>query len=678
MVQIRVTLFCRPFRAILIIKWGFKRSVMKNIYNILFVLLFSSLNLLGDDIAQLYEEAEKNRIEFWGNQADCLDWFKPWDHVLEWNSPNAKWFVGGKLNACYNCLDRHMKTSVRDKAALYWEGEDGAAISLSYEELYYLVNKFSNVLKSLGIRKGDTVAIYMPMIPEAIVAMLSCARIGAIHTVIFGGFSANALKDRLLDAEAKLLITADGGYRKGKIIQLKESVDQVLDDCPLIQNTIVIRHADCSIAMIEERDHWYDQLMQKAPQYCPCEEMDAEDTLFILYTSGTTGKPKGIIHSTGGYLLGVTTSTKWVFDIKNDDRYFCTADIGWITGHSYIVYGPLSNGMTQLIYEGSMDHPQKNRLWQLIEKYGITILYTAPTAIRTFMKWGNEWLKGHDLSSLRKLGSVGEPINPEAWIWYHTQVGQKKCPIADTWWQTETGSILIAPLPGAQLKPGSVNFALPGINVDIINENGESSASGYLAITSPWPSMLRGIHNDPVRYEETYWKKWRDGYYYTGDGAARDDEGYYWLMGRVDDVINVSGHRLGTMEIESALASHKDVAEAAVVPISNPIKGQAIVGFVVLKEGCIKDGNIENLLKQHVVAMIGAIARPERIVIICDLPKTRSGKVMRRLLRDIAEGRILGDTMTLSDPLIINEIKAKYEEEENSLNILDPEPQTTS
>lgn len=629
-------------------------------------LLLFPINLSSCDTSHLYAEAKQNRIEFWNKQAHCLDWFKPWDQVLEWNFPYAKWFTGGKLNACYNCLDRHMQTNIRHKIALFWEGEEGAAISLSYEELYCLVNKFSNVLKSLGIRKGDKVAIYMPMIPEAIVAMLSCARIGAIHTVVFGGFSANALKDRIVDAEAKLLITADGGYRKGKITPLKEMADQILTDCPLVQNTIVVRHVNCPTSMIEKRDYWYDQLMQQAPQYCPCEVMDSEDTLFIIYTSGTTGKPKGIIHSTGGYILGAATTTKWVFDIKNDERYFCTADIGWITGHSYIVYGPLSNGMTQLIYEGAMDYPQKNRLWQLIEKYGISILYTAPTAIRTFMKWGNEWLIDHDLSSLRMLGSVGEPISPEAWTWYHTHVGKNKCPIADTWWQTETGSILISPLPGAYLKPGSANFALPGIDVEIVNENGDSSNSGYLAITSPWPSMLRGIHNDPQRYEETYWKKWKNGYYYTGDGASRDDEGYYWLMGRVDDVINVSGHRLSSMEIESALASHKDVAEAAAIAIAHPIKGQAIAVFVVLKEGCIKDTDKIDLLKEHVVTMIGAIARPERIVFIDDLPKTRSGKVMRRLLRDIAEGSILGDTMTLVDPSVIHDIKEKYEKEEDN------------
>lgn len=632
---------------------------MKNTSKILKILLSFLLlpvTLFSVDGAErLYEEAKENRLEFWDKQAKCLDWFCPWSQVLEWDPPYAKWFLGGKLNACYNCLDRHRHTDVWHKTAILWEGERGDEVSLSYEELYLRVNKFSNVLKSLGIQKGDTVAIYMPMIPEAVVAMLACARIGAVHTVIFGGFSSNALKDRLLDAQAKLLITADGGYHKGKIVPLKDAADQALTECPCVQNTIIVKHADCPVAMSKTNTYWYEELMRQAEAYCPCEEMDAEDTLFILYTSGTTGKPKGIVHSTGGYMVGVTMTMKWVFDLKDNDRYYSTADIGWITGHSYGVYGPLSNGMTQLTCEGSIEFPHKDRLWRLIEKYGITILYTAPTAIRTFMKWGEDYLKGHNLSSLRVLGSVGEPINPEAWMWYHTHVGQGKCPIVDTWWQTETGSIMIAPLAGTTpLKPGSASFPIPGIEVDILDENA-------LVITSPWPSMLRGIYNDSVRYEETYWKK---GYYFTGDGAARDDEGYYWLMGRVDDVINVSGHRLGTAEIESALASHKDVAEAAAIGIAHPIKGQAIVCFVVLKEGCEKD-TLENLLKQHVVEMIGAIARPEKIVFICDLPKTRSGKVMRRLLRDIAEGRILGDTTTLLDPLIINEIKEKYEEEDN-------------
>jgi acetyl-CoA synthetase len=530
--------------------------------------------------------------------------------------------------------------------------------------LYLRVNKFSNALKTLGIQKGDIVAIYLPMIPEAVIAILSCARIGAIHTVIFSGFSANALKDRILDADAKLLITADGSFRRGKCIHLKKAADAAISECPSILNTIVVRHIACQISMDTLKDHWYDQLMQQAETYCPCEEMDAEDPLFILYTSGTTGKPKGIIHSTGGYMVGVSATTKWVFDIKEEDRYFSTADIGWITGHSYILYGPLANGMTQLLYEGSLDYPQKNRLWQLIDKHRITTLYTAPTAIRTFMQWGESWLAGFELSSLRILGSVGEPLNPEAWKWYHNHVGKARCPIVDTWWQTETGSIMITNIPGTRpTKPGSAGVPLPGIEMDIINENGEPSNIGNLVITAPWPSMLRGIHKDPHRYQQTYWQKWQNKYYYTGDGAFRDDEGYYSLSGRLDDVINVSGHRLGTMEIESALTTFDGVVEAAAIAVRHPIKGQAIVAFVVLKDDYASNEHLINLLKQHVAHMIGTIARPEKIILIKDLPKTRSGKILRRLLRDIAEGRVLGDTMTLADPGVLDDIKAKYVED---------------
>jgi acetyl-CoA synthetase len=612
----------------------------------------------------LFEEAAQDREAFWANQARCLDWFQSWDKILEWNPPYAKWFVGGKLNACYNCLDRHMKTPVRQKIALIWEGERGEQRTITYEDLYREVNRFSNVLKSFGVQKGDKVAIYLPMVPEAVVAMLSCARIGAVHTVVFAGFSAESLKDRILDAEAKLLITADGGFRKGKIVPLKETVDLALEDSSCVRNVIVLKHTDHPVGMQIPRDHWYDQLMNDAAPECPPEIMDAEDELYTLYTSGTTGKPKGIIHTTGGYMVGATMTTRWVFDIKPHDVYWCTADIGWVTGHSYVVYGPLSNGMTQLLYEGVPDFPERNRFWKLIEKYGVTILYTAPTAIRTFMKWGEEWLKDCDLSSLRLLGSVGEPINPEAWMWYYNYIGQRNCPIVDTWWQTETGSIMIAPIPGLiPLKPGSASKPLPGIDVAIVDDDGKAQSSGYLVITSPWPSMLRGIHKDPVRYEETYWKKWDEGYYFTGDGAKQDDDGYFWLAGRIDDVINVSGHRLGTMEIESALVDYPSVAEAAVIAISHPIKGQAIVAFVALKEGMLIHADLENDLKQHVVKKIGAIARPERIIFICDLPKTRSGKIMRRLLRDIAEERIAGDTTTLSDPSVIEAIKQKYQEE---------------
>ena len=612
----------------------------------------------------IFEEAAKNREAFWAKQAECLDWFRSWDKVLEWNPPYAKWFVGGKLNACYNCLDRHMKTPVRKKIALIWEGERGEERAITYEELYKEVNKFSNVLKSFGIEKGDKVAIYLPMVPEAVVAMLSCARIGVVHTVVFAGFSVDSLKDRIIDAEAKLLITADGGFRKGKIVPLKEMADLALEGDSPVENVVVLKHTGHCVAMQDQRDHWYDQLMNNAALECLPEVMDAEDELYILYTSGTTGEPKGIVHTTGGYMVGTTMTTRWVFDIKPEDIYWCTADIGWVTGHSYVVYGPLSNGMTQLLYEGVPDFPERNRFWKLIEKYGVTMLYTAPTAIRTFMKWGEEWPQGCNLSSLRLLGSVGEPINPEAWMWYYTHIGQRQCPIVDTWWQTETGSIMIAPIPGlTPLKPGSATKPLPGIDVAIVDNQGHAQSSGFLVITSPWPSMLRGIHNDPIRYKETYWKKWDGGYYFTGDGAKRDDDGYFWLSGRVDDVINVSGHRLGTMEIESALIDYRGVAEAAVVAISHPIKGQAIVAFVILKDGINIHAELENDLKQHVAKKIGAIARPERILFIGNLPKTRSGKIMRRLLRDIAEGRVAGDTTTLSDPSVIEEIKEKYQEE---------------
>lgn len=612
----------------------------------------------------LFSEAKQNKEAFWAEQAQTLHWFRPWNKVLEWNPPYVKWFVGGKLNACYNCLDRHMETEIRHKTAIIWEGERGENRTLTYEQLYTETNKFSNVLKSLGVQKGDRVAIYMPMVPEAVIAMLSCARIGAIHTVVFGGFSSDSLQERIIDAEAKVVITADGGFRRGKIVALKDSADQALTGCPSVEHVVVIKHTEQPVNMQPERDLWYADLMQQASSVCPAEEMDAEDILYILYTSGTTGKPKGIIHTTGGYMLGATLSTRWVFDVKPSDIYWCTADIGWVTGHSYVVYGPLSNGMTQLIYEGSPDWPERDRFWKLIEKYKVTTLYTAPTAIRTFMKWGEEWLKGSDLSSLRMLGSVGEPINPEAWLWYYKNVGQSNCPIADTWWQTETGSILIAPIPGlTALKPGSATQPLPGIDVAILNEAGEPAKTGYLAITSPWPSMLRGLYKDPARYEETYWKKWDGKYYFTGDGVKIDEEGYYWLLGRVDDVINVSGHRLSTMEIESALVDNQNVAEAAAVAISHEIKGQAIVAFVTLKEGVTGDKNMEDILSKHIVKKIGAIARPEKILFICDLPKTRSGKIMRRLLRDIAEGRVLGDTSTLSDPAVINEIKNKYEED---------------
>ena len=620
--------------------------------------------LEDEKCVEIFEDAKRDREGFFAKQAECLDWFTPWDRVLEWNPPYARWFSGGKLNACYNCLDRHMKTETRHKTALIWEGERGEEIALTYEDLFYKVNTFANVLKSLNVQKGDKVAIYLPMIPEAVVAMLSCARIGAVHTVVFGGFSHDALRDRIQDAGAKLVITADGGFRKGKNILLKESVDVSVQECPSVKNVLVIKHTNCQVNMQEGRDHWLHQLMQDVPSECPPEEMDAEDELFILYTSGTTGKPKGIIHTTGGYMLGATVTMRWVFDVKATDVYWCTADIGWITGHSYVVYGPLSNGLTQVIYEGSFDFPKQDRVWQLIEKYKVSIFYTSPTAIRTFMKWGDAWLKSRDLSSLRVLGTVGEAINPEAWNWYYKNVGNEKCPIADTWWQTETGSIMIAPFHGVTaLKPASATLPLPGIDAFCINDAGTFENAGYLAITTPWPSMLRGIHNDSKRYEETYWKKWDGSYYFTGDGAKIDEDGYFWLSGRVDDVINVSGHRMSTSELESALTEYPGVVESAAIAISHEIKGQAIVGFVTFNDGHIPDKDCESAIKQHIVNKIGSLARPEKIIFICELPKTRSGKIMRRLLRDIAEGRILGDTSTLFNHEALEQIKVKYSED---------------
>lgn len=551
------------------------------------------------DAAGLYLDAKIDREAFWANQAQSLDWIEPWQQILDWTPPNAKWFVDGKINACYNCVDRHAATETKNKAAIIWEGERGETRTLTYNDLLREVSKCANVLKSLGVKKGDTVAIYLPMIPEAIISMLAASRIGAVHTVVFGGFSSEALKERILDAGAKVLITADGGFRKGGIIRLKDAADQATDS---VEHVLVVKHTGHEVAMKEGKDHWYHERMLEASADCPIEVMDSEDRLFILYTSGTTGKPKGIVHTTGGYMVGANRTTAWVFDLKPTDIYWCTADVGWITGHTYVVYGPLSNGATQLIYEGSPDWPQKDRFWKLIEKYGVTILYTAPTAIRTFMKWGEAWPKNCNLSTLRLLGSVGEPINPEAWLWYYTHIGQEKCPIVDTWWQTETGSIMIAPLPAhTPLKPGSATFSLPGIDAKILDTNGEETSNGLLAITSPWPSMLRGIHNDPERFYDTYWKKWNGKYYFTSDGAIRDSDGYNWLMGRVDDVMNISGHRIGTMEVESALVDYPQVAESAVVGIPHEIKGQGIVAFVLLKDGVKPTQELEATLKQHVV-----------------------------------------------------------------------------
>jgi acetyl-CoA synthetase len=621
---------------------------------------------------EIYAAADRDPEGFWAKFAEELEWSRRWDKVLDWDPPHAKWFVGGQLNVSVNCLDRHARGARRDQPAIVWEGEPGDRRTLTYLELFREVSRFANALRGLGVTKGDRVAIYMPLVPELAVAMLACARIGAVHNVVFGGFSAEALRDRINDAKARLLITADGGYRRGQVVRLKQVADEALTDAPSVEHVVVLERGAGLVAgasMTSGRDLWYHDLVKDAALECQPETMDSEDMLYILYTSGTTGKPKGIVHTTGGYLVGTYATTKLVFDLRDDDVYWCTADIGWVTGHSYVVYGPLANGATVLMYEGAPDWPDKDRFWSLIEQHRVTIFYTAPTAIRAFMKWGTEWPARHDLSSLRLLGSVGEPINPEAWMWYHKVIGGGRCPVVDTWWQTETGAIMITPLPGVtNLKPGSATRPFPGIAAEIRNERGDvvEVGGGFLALTRPWPSMLRGIYGDPDRYVRQYWNKWGSGVYVTGDGAKRDADGYFWLLGRVDDVINVAGHRIGTMEVESALVDHPSVAEAAVVGRSHELKGQAITAFVTLKEDATAARSTEELineLKAHVVRKIGAIARPDDILLTADLPKTRSGKIMRRLLRDIAEGKALGDTTTLADPAAVARLKANYEEE---------------
>jgi len=611
----------------------------------------------------LYDEASEDYEAFWARQAsELVSWDTQWDTICEWNLPYSKWFVGGKLNVSYNCLDRHVIAGKGEKVSFHFEGEPGDTRTITYSQMLDEVQKFANVLKSLGVSKGDRVNIYLPMIPEAAVAMLACARIGAVHSVVFGGFSSQALSDRINDAEAKVLITADGGYRRGEVFALKPQADEAVATTPTITAVVVVKRGGNEVDMQAGRDHWYHELMATADAVCPPEPMDSEQLLFLLYTSGTTGKPKGIMHTTGGYLTHVTYTHKYVFDLNPDkDIFWCTADVGWITGHSYIVYGPLSNGATQVIYEGVPNYPANDRMWEIIEKYKVTIFYTAPTAIRTFMKWGVEEPAKHDLSSLRLLGSVGEPINPEAWMWYHENIGRGNCPIVDTWWQTETGGIMISPLPGATTtKPGSATFPLPGIGAELLDDEGKpvSHGGGYLTLTQPWPGMLRGIWKDPERFQDAYWSRFA-GRYFAGDGAKLDDDGYLWLLGRVDDVMNVSGHRISTTEVESALVSHPSVAEAAVVGANDATTGQAIIAYVTLVGGMEVD---EQVLRNHVASEIGAIAKPKTIYFTPDLPKTRSGKIMRRLLRDVAEGRNLGDTTTLADANVVNELQKRAAE----------------
>ncbi len=610
---------------------------------------------------KVYERARLDPEGFWASFAQELEWFKPWKKVLEWKPPYAKWFVGGKLNISYNCLDRHIKGPRKNKAAIVWEGEPGDTKTLTYFQLYREVNKFANVLKGLGIKKGDRVAIYLPMIPELPIAMLACARIGAPHTVVFSAFSAKALQERIEDSKAKLLITADGYYRGGRVEPLKERADEAVASSPSIEKVVVAKRIGRDIPMKAGRDFWWEELMKDAPSYCEPEWMDSEDMLFILYTSGTTGKPKGVVHTTGGYLVGVYATMKWIFDIKEEDTFWCTADIGWVTGHSYIVYGPLACGATSLIYESVPNYPQPDRFWEIVEKYNVNIFYTAPTAIRSFMRDGEEWPNRHDLSSLRLLGSVGEPINPEAWMWYHRVIGKERCPIVDTWWQTETGMILISPLPGiTRTKPGSATRPFPGVEAEIVDKDGNPvppGKGGYLVITRPWPAMLRTIYGDPARYEK-YWNQ-VPGIYFTGDGAKKDEDGYFWIVGRIDDVINVSGHRLSTMEVESALVEHPAVVEAAAVGKSHPLKGQALTAFVILAPGYEESPELVQELRNKVAEVIGPIAKPDEIIFVPDLPKTRSGKIMRRILKDLAERRELGDTTTLRDPAIVDEIRKK-------------------
>ncbi|MBD3217363.1 MAG: acetate--CoA ligase [candidate division Zixibacteria bacterium] len=619
-----------------------------------------------DEYEKLYKHSLENPEEFWAEMAEELHWFRRWDNTLNSdNAPFYKWYENGKTNITYNCIDRHLENSNRNKAAIVWEGEPGDQRVMTYWDLYREVNKLANALKKLGIKKGDRVAVYLPMVPELVISVHALARLGAIHSVIFAGFSAESIRDRVLDCNAKMVITADGAWRRGNVLPLKNIVDEAIADCECVSDVIIVRRSDstafpCHVK--EGRDHWYHRIVDGESITCPPEEMDSEDILFLLYTSGTTGKPKGIIHTTGGYMVYTYLTSKYVFDLKPEDVFWCTADVGWITGHSYLVYGPLANAATCLMYEGSPDWPDRSRMWAIIEKYGVSIFYTAPTLIRTFMRWGKKWPQKYDLSRLRLLGTVGEPINPEAWVWYYKHVGQGNCPIVDTWWQTETGGIMITPLPGiTYTKPGSATRPFFGVDACILNDDGKETDSGYLAIRKPWPGILRGIYGDPERFKETYWSKW-DGHYFPGDGAKKDRDGYFWILGRVDDVVNVSGHRIGTAELESVFVEHEDVAEAAVVGVGHKIKGQGLIAFVSTVEGVDFGPSLEKELVEMVAGKIGKFALPEKIIFTADMPKTRSGKIMRRLLRDLAEGNTMGNISTLADPEGLYKLKAKYEE----------------
>jgi len=613
----------------------------------------------------VFAEADADPEAFWAARAaELVTWFEPWHTVCEWDLPFAKWFVGGSLNVSYNCLDRHVEAGAGGKVAYHWEGEPGDVRTITYAELLDDVSRLANALKDLGVQKGDRVNIYLGMVPELPMALLACARIGAVHSVVFGGFSSDSLRDRINDAEAKVLITGDGAWRRGQIVPLKETADHALAECPTIEKVLVLRRTAHDVAMTEGRDLWWHDVVPSQSADCPPEPMDSEDLLYLLYTSGTTARPKGIMHTTGGYLTQVAYTHKAVFDLRpDDDVYWCAADVGWVTGHSYIVYGPLANQTTSVMYEGSPDFPDKDRMWSIVAKYGVTILYMAPTAIRTFMKWGTEFPERHDLSSLRLLGSVGEPINPEAWVWYWEVIGGERCPIVDTWWQTETGAIMISPLPGVTtLKPGSATFPLPGIGADVVDDAGESvgvPGGGYLVLTRPWPAMLRGVWGDPERYRETYWSRFA-GRYFPGDGVKRDDDGSYWLLGRVDDVMLVSGHNISTAEVEHALVGHPSVCEAAVVGKTDPTSGQAVAAFVILRSGFEPSEDLVAELRDHVGHTIGPIAKPTSVLFTDDLPKTRSGKIMRRLLKNVSEDESLGDTTTLADPGVVESIKARY------------------